>query len=433
MPSKDSSFIIVGAGVFGLTLAHELCQRGYTQVTILDRHPPSVPDGSSVDISRIIRSDYADAQYMKMAVEATAGWKSEYSQYYHESGLLIISSKDGNSYLNKARELVQSQGGDINIFGSAASIRDAHREFTSGTLQDCEGYLNPRGGWADSGGAVRHLASKCADLGVSFVTGSRGTIDSLLLEGTRVIGVNVKEGPPLLAEHVVLATGAWTSRLIDLTSSAVSTGQPVGYIQLTADEADILRRMPIAIDLDSGFFVFPPTPDSNILKCARHGYGYETRVSMTTPAGEKQQISTPRIHGDGSRASFLPQDAEVSLREGLRRFFSPSISERSFDKKHLCWYTDTPQSDFIVDYHPHLQNLFLATGGSGHAFKFLPILGKYTCDVFEGLAPHTLCLKWACKAGDKDILMHGDGSRGGPPRRHLEEWEQHEFLGSGDP
>lgn len=365
MPSKESSVIIVGAGVFGLTLARELCQRGYIRVTVLDRHPPPVPDGSSVDISRIIRSDYADSQYLKMAVEAVTGWESEYSEYYHETGILLISDKGENSYMNKAKEQVQSQGGEINIFDNASQIRDAHHEFTSGALQNCEGYLNPRGGWADSAEAIRHLASQCAALGVSFITGTCGTVDSLVLDGMCVVGVNVKEGPPLLAEHVILATGAWTSQLIDLASSAVSTAQPVGYIQLTANEADLIRRTPVAIDLDSGFFVFPPTLDSNILKCARHGYGYETRVSMTTPAGEQQQISAPRLAGNGTRASFLPQDAEISLREGLRRFFSPSISERPFVKKHLCWYTDTPQGDFIVDYYPHLQNLFLATGGSG--------------------------------------------------------------------
>ncbi|KAL8790120.1 MAG: hypothetical protein Q9213_000822 [Squamulea squamosa] len=365
MPSKDASIVIVGAGVFGLTLARELCQRGYIRVTVLDRHLPPVPDGSSSDLSRIIRSDYADAQYMKMAVEAVAGWESEYSQYYHESGILIISDKGGHSYLKKAKEHVQSQGGQINIFDDASHIRDAHREFTNGTLRDCEGYLNPRGGWTESAEAVRHLASQCTALGVSFITGTRGSVDSLVLDGTRVVGVNVEGGPQLLAEHVILATGAWTSRLVDLTSSAVSTAQPVGFIQLTPNEADKCRRMPIAIHLDSGFFVFPPMPGSNILKCARHGYGYETRVSTTTPAGQQQQISAPGLHGDGTRALFLPPDAEVSLREGLRRFFSPTISQRPFVKKHLCWYTDTPQGDFIVDHHPHLRNLFLATGGSG--------------------------------------------------------------------
>ncbi|OKL59921.1 hypothetical protein UA08_04652 [Talaromyces atroroseus] len=424
MPSKDASIIIVGAGVFGLTLAHELCKRGYIRVTVLDRHLPPVPDGSSVDISRVIRSDYADAQYMQMAIEAVAGWESEYSRYYHETGILIVSDDGGHSYLNKAKEQVQSQGTQISIFDDASQIRNAHREFASGTLQQYQGYLNPRAGWADSAEAIRFLAAQCAALGVSFVTGTRGSVESLVLDGAQVVGVNVREGPALLADHVILATGAWTPRLIDLTSSAVSTAQPVGFIQLTADEADRIRNMPIAIDFSSGFFVFPPTPRSNILKCARHGYGYETRVS-----GEQQQISAPELHGDGTRSLFLPTDAELSLREGLRRFFSPSISERPFVKKHLCWYTDTPQGDFIVDHHPDLRNLFLATGGSGHAFKFLPILGTYTCDVFEGSAPRALRQKWACRAGDKDVLMHGDGSRGGPPRRRLEDWEQLEFLG----
>ena len=365
MPSKDASILIVGAGVFGLTLARELCQRAYTRVTVLDRHLPPVSDGSSVDVSRIVRFDYADEQYMKMAVEAAAGWESEYAQYYHQSGILIISRKGGHSYLTQAKERVRSQGSKINVFDDASSIRDTYQEFSSGTLPECEGYTNPRSGWVESAEAVNHLASQCTASGVSFVTGARGCVDSLVLDGTRVIGVNTKEDPPLLADYVVLATGAWTSRIVDLTSSAVSTGQPVGFIQLTAEEAGGLRGIPIVINLDNGFFVFPPTLGSNLLKCARHGYGYETRVSVTTPAGKQQQISAPSVHGDGKRTVFLPQDAEVSLREGLRRFFSPEIAERPFVRKHLCWYTDTPLGDFIVDHHPQLQNLFLATGGSG--------------------------------------------------------------------
>ncbi|KAI4272068.1 MAG: hypothetical protein LQ337_005562 [Flavoplaca oasis] len=365
MPSKDASIIIVGAGVFGLTLAREFRQRGYIRVTVVDRHRPPVPDGSSVDLSRIIRSDYADAQYMSMAVQALGGWESEYSRHYHESGILIISGQGGHSYLDKAKEQVQSQGGQIDILEDASRIQNSHPEFAEGTLEGCKGYLNPRSGWANSAEAIRHLASQCAAEGVCFRTGPWGSVESLLLDGTRVLGVNVTEGPPLLAEHVILATGAWTTRLIDLASSAISTAQPVGFIQLTEHEAHRLRKMPIAIDLESGFFVFPPTPDSNILQCARHGYGYETRVSITTPAGESQQISAPGLDRDGARAHFLPPDAELSLRGGLRRFFSPTIAERPFVKKHLCWYTDTPQGDFIVGYHSPYANLFLATGGSG--------------------------------------------------------------------
>lgn len=365
MPSKDAPILIVGAGVFGLTLARELCQRRYTRLTVLDRHPPPVPDGSSVDLSRVVRSDYADALYMNMAVQAVAGWEAEYAPYYHQSGILIVAGAGGHPYLRRANEQVLSLGGQIGVFDGAPQIRDACCEFEGGMLGSCQGYLNPRGGWADSAEAVRHLASQCAAMGVSFVTGARGTVESLVVDGVRVVGVNVREGAPLLAEQVVLATGAWTARLADLSPCAVSTAQPVGFIQLTAEEADRLRGMPIAINLESGFFVFPPLPGSDLLKCARHGYGYETRVAVTTPAGEQQQVSAPGLHGDGTRAWFLPADAEASLREGLRRFFAPAIAERAFVRKHLCWYTDTPQGDFIVDHHPRLRNLFLATGGSG--------------------------------------------------------------------
>lgn len=35
----------------------------------------------------------------------------------------------------------------------------------------------------------------------------------------------------------------------------------------------------------------------------------------------------------------------------------------------LCWYTDTPDENWIIDEHPDVSGLFLATGGSGHAFK----------------------------------------------------------------
>lgn len=53
-----------------------------------------------------------------------------------------------------------------------------------------------------------------------------------------VSGVVTKEGDKLHADFVVLATGAWTSKLLpDLGSELLPTGQTVGTIQLTKDEA----------------------------------------------------------------------------------------------------------------------------------------------------------------------------------------------------
>ncbi|CAM1502547.1 Fc.00g045310.m01.CDS01 [Cosmosporella sp. VM-42] len=74
-PPKDTPLIIVGAGVFGLSLAYELATvRNCTKITVLDRYMPPISDSSSVDVSRIVRSEYADPVYAALAVEALEEW-----------------------------------------------------------------------------------------------------------------------------------------------------------------------------------------------------------------------------------------------------------------------------------------------------------------------------------------------------------------------
>ena len=66
-----------------------------------------------------------------------------------------------------------------------------------------------------------------------------------------------------------------------------------------------------------------------------------------------------------------------------------------------------------MDYHPDLQGLFLATGGSGHAFKFLPILGEKVVEALEGRLEEDLKASWTWP--DEREVFEGteDGSRGG--------------------
>ena len=43
----------------------------------------------------------------------------------------------------------------------------------------------------------------------------------------------------------------------------------------------------------------------------------------------------------------------------------------------MCWYTDSIDNHFVADYVPgYNESLFVASGGSGHGFKFLPIMGQ---------------------------------------------------------
>lgn len=359
--SHDDSILIVGAGAFGLSTALELKERGFKEVTVIDRMMPPVPDGSSVDISRIIRYDYTDPFYATLAKEAADVWKSSslYSPFYHQSGYVLASESGFDASVEEYKAILKSEGQPFTEFQSTDELKQLVPEL-SDIGNQFSGYFNPRGGWANAEGAIRALAARCSESGVSFITGPRGTIASLKMdENSRVVGVNVISGPPLLASKVILATGAWTNNFVNLDRAIISSAQPIGFVQLTEEEARACSNVPVVDNLTTGVFFFPPTPDTHILKVAYHGHGFENEVFR-----DSRVISSPKLDGNNATSLFLPEDADLYLRKGLRQLM-PRFAGRAWLRTRMCWYTDTANGDFIADYHPSYDGLFIATGGSG--------------------------------------------------------------------
>jgi sarcosine oxidase / L-pipecolate oxidase len=63
----------------------------------------------------------------------------------------------------------------------------------------------------------------------------------------------------------------------------------------------------------------------------------------------------------------------------------------SFDDR----ISTTPTADFVIAPHPSIADIHLATGGSAHAWKFLPTIGDFVLDSVEGILPQELAEKWA--------------------------------------
>ena len=55
----------------------------------------------------------------------------------------------------------------------------------------------------------------------------------------------------------------------------------------------------------------------------------------------------------------------------------------------------TPSEDFIISPHTACEGLFVATCGSFHGFKFLPVLGKYVVEMLSGALDPELQKRWA--------------------------------------
>ncbi|PSR78914.1 FAD dependent oxidoreductase-domain-containing protein [Coniella lustricola] len=459
-----SSLLIVGSGVFGLSTALALTERpefSQTTITVVDRSPeagvfPS-RDASSIDSSRIIRADYADPAYAALAAAAQEKWRQQSHPddlgaqgRYTETGFLVVADKpssttsstapgrqeasakkkSGYDYVRSSYDnvLALTRGSPalaskIQELPDRAAIRDA---YGSGGTYGTWGYINKLSGWANAEASMDWLYRRVQATGrVKFVN---GTVTSLLytssaLSSSRVAGVSLANGTALTADLTVLATGAWTPTLLDMSGRAIATGQVLAYMDLTDDEQARLAHKPTFISLSTGYFII--TPSNNILKIARHAYGYLNPTASPIVAGAT--ISTPVTHLTQPDLA-VPQVEQDAMRAALAEMIPwPELVKRPFKSTKMCWYTDTPDGDFIIDYHPDHDGLFLATGGSGHGFKFLPVIGDRITDCILGRVPEEFQGKWSLKknitttagSNEWDQVITEDGSRGGEPGLRL--------------
>lgn len=81
----------------------------------------------------------------------------------------------------------------------------------------------------------------------------------------------------------------------------------------------------------------------------------------------------------------------------------------------LCWYTDSIDNSFVVDFVPGKPGVAVCSGGSGHGFKFLPILGREVVKILEGKGNETVYGKmWKWRATDNPIKNGLEQGEAGP-------------------
>lgn len=352
--------VIVGGGIFGVTAAVELAQRG-AKVRLLEPGPLPHRDAASTDISKLIRVDYAlDEHYtaaMEVALPRWRRWNSELfpTPLFHETGVLVLSSTplspgtfEGDSYAT-----LTARGHRLERL-DAATIPERFPRWAPGRYVD--GYFNAQGGFGESGRVVEALAAHARALGVDVREGAR--VLPLTGEGP-VEEVVLETGERLPAGAVVVAAGAFTPVLVpELADRLAVVGQPVFHFR--PDELAPFAApsfVPWAADIGrSGWYGF--TAHAGVVKVANHG------------AGTPLHPSDPRQVG---------ADAEPRFREFLRASL-PSLAAAPQVATRLCLYSDSFDGDFFIDRHPARPGLVVAAGGSGHAFKFAPLLGDWIAD-----------------------------------------------------
>lgn len=286
------------------------------------------------------------------------------------------------------------------------------------------GYFNPRGGWAEANNACRALLQHAIEKGVQVY--SNALVTSLLMEEQKVVGVQTKDGRKFFAQHIILACGAWTSDLLTtlaqpLVSSNTSaslekwmtrpSAQCVAILRLTDDEARALQNTPVVINFSSGFYQFEPVFKDGQwqLKIAYHSNGYlypkprqreskrgyprfeDSKLEHAAVAVESRELGAERIRSDdvgyNMAETTIPSDQVECMLSELSQIYPSIATKERVMQTRVCWYSDTLDENWILDtlnHHPAIgehnahvaNNVWVVSGDSGHAYKFLPIIGE---------------------------------------------------------
>lgn len=258
MESEQPSYLIVGAGIFGASTAlHLKAAEPKAQVTLIDRSPYPCPHGASFDLNKIVRDYYPDKFYMRLANETLQQWRKGdmWKSFYHETGLFMADDT------GLGRKLIQNYQ-DLHIDHGAEMIAPEEvRRRWGGVYEDAnldgvkEIFWNAGCGWADASGALQHTIKAAVESGVTY---KEGEMTSLLLDDSQsCYGVRLKDESELVADHVVLCTGAHTAKLladsapqwkeIQIGNRLVATGVVAAYVRLTSDQMEKFKAMPVYI------------------------------------------------------------------------------------------------------------------------------------------------------------------------------------------
>ncbi len=85
-----------------------------------------------------------------------------------------------------------------------------------------------------------------------------------------------------------------------------------------------------------------------------------------------------------------PDSVDRQVAEDERRQFHAFASEwisglpEAPASAAVCLYTNTPDGDFVLDWHPDVPGIYLCSACSGHGFKFAPVIGEIVASAVSG-------------------------------------------------
>ena len=225
---KHSKYVIIGAGIHGLStawrLAEKLTAKGESidgRVTILDKG--GIAAGATGIACGVVRNNYFQPAMRKLMAHSVSVWESDPEAFsYHAVGYMQISSESMREDVKQIHSEQQAIGYEsVFIEGEEESRQYMLNMFDDWQAKGITSVLHEKkGGYANNTKAMYGLASKVEALGVRIITGVEVTGFTRDSETGSVTEIQTSMGS-VGCDHVVIGAGPWVRdfwNMLDLPS-----------------------------------------------------------------------------------------------------------------------------------------------------------------------------------------------------------------------
>ncbi|MGI8642736.1 MAG: N-methyl-L-tryptophan oxidase [Thermomicrobiales bacterium] len=349
--------IIIGGGTMGLSAAWELGKRG-VDALVLEQFGIVHDQGSHSGQTRIIRHAYAEspdyvpivqrADDLFLELEAVTGAKV----LYRTGGLDLAAP--GSDHAGLARQSAEQWNVPFEWLDGA----EVRRRFPAWRVpEDWQACYSPKSGFLHVDATLAALAGAATQHGVTIREHTPVMDWRVDSEGYAVVETRHEL---FSADRLIITAGAWASRLLaDVGLPLTVLRKVLWWFGVQDPSLYERKRFPVYIAESETHPV----------------YGFPLDVA-TSGAGLKIAEHSGGEPADPDSIDRHASDDEADLVLQFGQRYLTGVTDQ-IERRAVCMYTMTPDTDFIVDRHPEHAEVVIGTGFSGHGFKFATAIGEH--------------------------------------------------------
>ena len=369
---KKFDAIVLGLGAMGSAAIYQLAKRGKTVLGI-DQFSPPHNYGSTHGESRIIRQAIGEGEhYVPLVLRSYEIFREIEKETAKElltitGGLTLQSLQSAtvmhsrHNFLDQAVSCAQK----FNIRHEILEPQDIKKRYPQFAVTNERGYFEYDTGYLRPELCVEAQLRLAQNYGATVQTGER--VIAIAPRGNSEVTMRTRRAV-YAAEKVVVTAGPWISEFLPPAyRQFFKVYRQVMYWFMIRDHfrsTFLPGQFPIFIWIfeesrNFGFYGFPSL-DGKTIKLASEQYDV-----VTAPDKEDRAVSE--------------REKQSAYSEYIRGRL-PGLSDRC-GWAVSCLYTMTPDSNFVIDFHPDSDRIIVASPCSGHGFKHSAAIGEVLAEL----------------------------------------------------